>query len=80
VRRPGRQPVFHSTKPGGEFFRFQGQRLTPVVCEFVIAARASVDCFFTRSAHKPVPFQTLERGVERRDPQRNRGRRELLDV
>ena len=52
----------------------------PGLCQFVIAARAPVDRFFSRSANVPISFKTLECGVERRNPQRNGGRRELFNV
>lgn len=52
----------------------------PTFCQFVIAARAPVDRFFAGSANVPISFQTLERGVERRNPQRNGRRGELFNV
>lgn len=52
----------------------------PIFCQLVIAARAPVDRFFARSANVPISLKTLERGVERRNPQRNARRRELFNV
>lgn len=52
----------------------------PIFRQFVIAARPPVDRFVARSANVPISLKTLERGVERRNPQRNGGRGELFNV